>query len=180
MRTHLGFFVLFFLFTLTVLRIVLAKQIQKTGWFVSNSVRLALWAAAWALIVKGVTSIFAWQHPAIETLAIAPFLAILLSMFLLVLLEVPAFWYVSLRRLVTFIKKAGGPKLTDLILGVCSPPITAISATTKFPANSPDTSSSSTASRSAARDSAPRARRCRSGSGCRRGRGCRAAGSRGG
>lgn len=94
-----------FVLALSLLRIALAKPLQKTLWFKTNSVRLALWATAWALTIMGISAIFKLKHPAIELLSLAPMLGILLSMFLLTLLEGPAFWWTSIQKFGELFKK---------------------------------------------------------------------------
>jgi len=94
-----------FVLALSLLRIALAKPLQKTRWFKTNSVKMALWAAAWALTITGISAIFKLKHSAIELLSLAPMLGILFSMFLLTLLEGPAFWWTSIQKFGEFFKK---------------------------------------------------------------------------
>lgn len=92
------------LVTLSVLRIVLAKPLMKMQWFIDNALKLSLWTLVWGVTVSIGSQIFDLRGPVVNYVAVGPTLSILIALFLLVLIEVPAFWYKEVLKIVRFFR----------------------------------------------------------------------------
>lgn len=93
------------LITLSVLRIVLSKPLERTRWFKDNAFRLSLWTSAWGITVLVIGYVFDIRHQCVNLFATGPIFVILIALFILALIEVPAAWYNEIIKIVKFFRK---------------------------------------------------------------------------
>lgn len=65
---------------------------ERMRWFIDRSFRFALWAAAWCCVVLVLRSLLGATHEGLSYVAVGPIMLIMLSLFVLVLLDIPVVW----------------------------------------------------------------------------------------
>ncbi|KTS24796.1 hypothetical protein NS228_16635 [Methylobacterium indicum] len=68
------------------------RHSERRRWFIDRSFRFALWAAAWCCVVLVLRSLLGATHEGLSYVAVGPIVLIVLSLFVLALLEIPVVW----------------------------------------------------------------------------------------
>ncbi len=68
------------------------RHSDRRRWFIDRSFRFALWAAAWCCVVLVLRSLLGATHEGLSYVAVGPIVLIVLSLFVLALLEIPVVW----------------------------------------------------------------------------------------
>jgi uncharacterized membrane protein len=87
----------FFIFSAMVvalgtMRFIFMRYFERRRWFIDRSFHFALCAAAWCCVVLVLRSLMGATHEGLSYVAVGPIILIMLSLFVLVLLEIPVVW----------------------------------------------------------------------------------------
>ena len=82
-----------------------AISIERTRWFVDKSFHFALWAAGWACFVILLKSAFGLTHGSLPFIAIGPIMLVVMALFILALLKIPAVWLNTITDVLARFKK---------------------------------------------------------------------------
>ncbi|BAQ49657.1 MULTISPECIES: hypothetical protein [Methylobacterium] len=89
----IGFFIFSALIVaLCTMRFIFMRYSERRRWFIDSSFRFAQWAAAWCCVVLVLRSLLGATHESLSYVAVSPLMVIMLSLFVLALLEIPVVW----------------------------------------------------------------------------------------